>query len=256
MIEIGSCGYFYHGHKFSDLHKSGLQDYLFRLQTEGIARVTVNGHEATLEKGHLLLLRPGDSYELRIDEGDNSGDLYLFCRGTWIDDWWDRSTKPSLYRLDFDERILALWRHIIAEDRRPSSQANDELIDYLIKALCVTFELAVSETSPFFNRPPIVTRMMRYIEENALSPLKIADVAQHVGLSTSRAVSLFKKHTGKTIIEYALEIRLSYAVELMNYTAATLDKIAEKCGFNNYAYFNKAFKKKYGKTPGQLRREE
>jgi AraC family transcriptional regulator of arabinose operon len=256
MLTIGLCDYSYHTKQFYSFHETGLNDYLFRLQTEGSCEVIVNGKHIVIEKGDLLLIKPGDQYELRIEEGQNSGDYYLFCKGAWIDEWWRRTTKPTVSRIDLDEKLLTLWRHIIIEERRPPSEEHSELIGYLLRALCLSLERAVSETSLTFNRPYAVTRMMRFIEEHALTAFKIEEVAQHVGLSVSRAVHLFKSSVGKTMIEYAQEIRLSAAVDQMKYTLMTLDQIALNCGFGGYPYFHKVFKKKYGVSPGIYRRSE
>ncbi|GAE35245.1 AraC family transcriptional regulator [Halalkalibacter akibai] len=257
MINIGLCNYSYHTEQFYSFHQSGLNDYLFRLQTEGSCEVNVNKRKLFIEKGDLLLIKPGDSYELRIEEGQMSGDYYLFCRGEWLDQWWQSSIKPSISRIDIDDKILSLWRHIIIEERRPYTEQNKELTGFLLQALCLSLERAVTETaSTYSERPYVVTRMMRYIEEHALTAFKIEEVAKHSGLSISRAAHLFKNSVGKTMIEYAHDIRLSSAINQMKYTLMTLDQIAENCGFGGYSYFHKVFKKKYGVSPGTYRKHE
>ncbi|GAE28471.1 transcriptional regulator [Halalkalibacter wakoensis JCM 9140] len=254
MISIGFCSYSYHSKPFYS--SSGLNDYLFRLQTEGTCHIHAKGQNINIQKGDLLLLRPGEYYEIKIGEGQKSGDFFVFCKGSWIDEWWGRSNKPTVSRINLDEKVLALWRFIIIEERRPQTEENKELKDHLMKALCLSLERAVNETSAITERPPVVTRMMRFIEEHALRAFKIEEVAQHVELSVSRAVHLFKEYVGKTMIEYAQEIRLTSAKDQMKYTVLPLEQIAENCGFGSYTYFHKLFKKKYGKSPGVYRRKE
>ncbi|TXC90542.1 AraC family transcriptional regulator [Metabacillus litoralis] len=256
MINIVLCSFSYHTRKFHSIDHAGFDDYLFRLQTEGSCQITVNNKKYTIEKGDLLLLKPKEQYELNIEEGQNSGDYYIFCRGSWIDNWWHHSKKPTVSRIKLDDKILNLWRYLIIEEQRPSSEQDKNLNDYLMKALCLLLERYVNETTIVFNRPPAVTRMMRYIEERALSPLKIEEVAKHVELSVSRASFLFKNSVGKTMIKYTQEIRLSSALDQMKYTSKSLEQIAVNCGFGSYPYFHKVFKKTYGVSPGIYRREE
>jgi AraC family transcriptional regulator, arabinose operon regulatory protein len=248
------CGFSYHTQSFHSQHKSGFPGYLFRLQTEGHCEVVVKGRKLELEKGNLLLIKPGDHYELLVKENQNSGDYYIGCKGAWVDDWWSRSNKPAVSRIDLDEKIIDLWRHIIIETRRPTSKENEELTDYLLRSLCLSLGRAVKEGPLSFRQPYTVTRMMRYIEEHATDAFKIEEVATHAGLSISRAGHLFKSNVGKTMVEYAQEIRLSVAIERMKYTTMTLEHIAEICGFGTYPYFHKVFKKKYGVAPGVYRR--
>jgi len=254
MTNINFCNYSYHTNGYYSQDKSGYPIYLFRLQTEGFCEVVVKGRKMKLEKGDLLLIKPGDHYELLIKEGQNSGDYNLGCEGAWVDEWWSRSVKPDVSRIELDDKLLFLWRHIMIEKRRPSANQNEELTGYLLQALCLSLERAVSETVPSFHHPYPVIRMMRYIEEHATNAFKVADVAQHAGLSLSRSVHLFKSSVGKTMIEYAQEIRLSVASERMKYTTITLEQIAEDCGFGTYPYFHRVFKKKYDMAPGAYRR--
>ncbi|MEH7335002.1 AraC family transcriptional regulator [Neobacillus drentensis] len=256
MTNIYFCGYSYHTNGYHSQHKSGYPSYLFRLQTEGNCEVVVKGKKRNLEKGDLLLIKPGDHYELLVKAGQNSGDFHLVCEGTWVNQWWSRSAKPEVSRIDLDEKLIALWRNIMIEKRRPSSSQNEELTGYLLRALCLSLERAVNETVPTVNLPYTVTRMMRYIEEHATTPFKIEDVARHAGLSVSRSVHLFKISVGKTMMEYTLEIRLSAGIERMKYTTMSLEQIAVDCGFGSYPYFHKVFKKKYGIAPGAFRRKE
>jgi AraC family transcriptional regulator, arabinose operon regulatory protein len=251
------CGYSHHTNGYYSQYKNGYPSYLFRLQTEGNCEVVVKGKKTKIEQGDLLLIKPGDYYELLIRAGQNSGDYHIVCDGIWVDQWWNRSVKPEVSHIGLDEKLLALWRHIMIEKRRPASSQNEELTGYLLRALCISMERAVNETVPSSSQHPYpVTRMMRYIEEHATSALKVEEVAQHVGLSVSRSVHLFKSSIGKTIIEYAQEIRLSTAIERMKYTTMTLEQIAVDCGFGSYSYFHRVFQKKYSVSPGVFRKLE
>ncbi|MFB5660264.1 helix-turn-helix domain-containing protein [Alteribacillus sp. HJP-4] len=256
QTNIGFCGYSYHKQREFSQHRAGFPGYLFRLQTEGFCEVSVNKRKVHIEKGDLLLIKPGDQYQLKIEAQEASGDYHLFCEGKWVDDWWERSAKPTVSRIDLDEKLISLWRHLIIEERRPSSEEKKELSHYLLQALCLSLERAVNETAPTFSRPYVVTRMMRYIEEHATSHLMVEDVAANAGLSVSRSVHLFKHHVGKTMMQYALEIRLSAAIDRMTYTMMTLEHIAEESGFGSYPYFHRVFKKHYGVAPGVYRRRE
>ncbi|WP_420852214.1 helix-turn-helix domain-containing protein [Paenibacillus hamazuiensis] len=67
---------------------------------------------------------------------------------------------------------------------------------------------------------------------------------------------MFKQIFGKTMIQYALEIRLSTAIERMKYSTMTLEQIAESCGFGSYSYFHRVFREKYGVSPTDYRSSE
>lgn len=253
--ELLTCGYSFHMEPFYNSTKSGLQSYLFRLQTEGSCEALVDGRMVPVEAGTLLLFQPGDPYELRIEQVSThpdckiaSGDYYLFCKGSWIDAWWNRSVKPTCMRIDLDPRLISLWRQLTLEKRRMEEE-NVELSGYLLQALCLSLERAATETVSLQGRPFTGTRMKRFIEAHATAAFKVEDVADHVGLSISRAVHLFKEYFGKTMIQYATEVRLSSAVERMHDASMSLEQIALSCGFGSYPYFHRAFKIRFGTSP-------
>lgn len=253
-LKVNFIGYSNHKQLFHQkCYLNGSKTYIFRLQTEGQSVAKVNGKTMRISKGDLLFIKPRDSYELIVDKDFPSGDLHILCEGKWVSKWWSQNIKSIHQNIWIDDFIVNLWNQLIMEERRPHNEKDPRLANYLFKALCLQIGRAIKQAR-VTNRPHVVTKMVRYIEENALSPLKIEEIANHVGLSASRASHLFKDCVGKTIIEYALEIRLEAAVANLKYSSMSLDQIASSCGFGTYNYFYKVFKSKYKVSPGTFRR--
>ncbi|WP_017473245.1 helix-turn-helix domain-containing protein [Amphibacillus jilinensis] len=252
-MEIGHCGYSFHTDGYDETRKAGFDSFLIRLQTEGHAEVTIDTETYTIEQGDIIIVPAHHLYRLIIPSGVPSGDFHLFGKGDWLNHWWNHLTQPFHVKISNVDQITTLWRFLSIELRRPSAEQNQELIEHFFKSICLLIQQEmVAQTA--LNRPFVVTRMMRYIEEHALGHFTIQHVADDVELSVSRAVHLFKEHTNQTMIGYAQKIRLAAAINQMNYTNMTLEHIAENCGFGNYPYFHRVFKKVYGEAPGRYRR--
>ncbi len=209
-----------------------------------------------------FFLPPGTTYELRVDgasgkhEDPNnitSGDHYLFCQGTWIEQYWKRYQKPVCAKIELQESLLTLWRLLTLENRRQDK--DDELISYLLRALCLHLDRAIKKTTSSYRLIYSASRMKRYIEQHANQPFKVEDVARKVNLSTSRASHLFKKYYNQTIMSYALDIRLSGAVDRIKHTTMSLEQIAQHSGFRSYTHFHRVFKDKFGQSPSQFRNQ-
>lgn len=261
QLELNLCGYSLHKQPFNIKRVDTVLTYILRLQTDGNCIVIYNGKRITVEKGTFLLVRPGDSYELIVDNPNSnakihSEDYHIICGGTWIEDWAEDKINQQIFHIENFENIVSIWKMLILETRKLSKYNDKDLSNSLLQTICLLISRSLNEQDSLRNHPFVVKRMMRYIEEHAATSLKVEDIASYVSLSVSRSSFLFKNHTGKSMMEYALEVRLNIAVEKMKFTSETLEKIAEDSGFNTYNYFHKVFKKKYKKSPGDYRKQE
>lgn len=66
---------------------------------------------------------------------------------------------------------------------------------------------------------------------------------------------LFIKHTGSTLRQYILDVRISHAKKMLLNTDLPLSAIGEKVGFNSNTYFSKYFRQATGITPTQFRQK-
>ncbi|WP_010268055.1 AraC family transcriptional regulator [Paenibacillus senegalensis] len=257
------CGFSCHSEPYHSSYRNGVDSYLFRLQTEGSSTAYYYDEKQHLQAGDLLLLKPGDIYTLEVTaaEGNprlSSSDYYLFCEGEWIDSWWRRSKRPAVSRIDFDDKLLGLWRSLILEKRRGPDEQNVELAAYMLRSLCLYLDRSVTETQLMDRTAFIALRLKRYIEEHATAsaPLRIEEAARHAGLSVSRAVHLFKQCYNQTMVQYANEVRLNTALERMKYSNMKLEQVAETSGFASYSYFHRVFRSRFGVSPAKYRSSE
>lgn len=83
----------------------------------------------------------------------------------------------------------------------------------------------------------------------------IVDIAHVVGLSSTRLKAGFKVHYGSGLYGYLREQRMQLALQHLQHSNETIKFIAKRAGFKHTGNFTKAFKKRYGLTPGQKRRQ-
>ncbi|MBP3962328.1 AraC family transcriptional regulator [Paenibacillus lignilyticus] len=263
ITEIMSCNYSYHSQPFQIINRDGLRAYVFRLQMDGSCEALVDGRMQRIEAGDLLLFKPGDYYQLNIAPSHSqeeeeqqteisSGDYYVICRGSWLDEWWSRKDRPQRVKVVPDERWLSVWQALILEKRRFEAE-DQELSDYLLRSLCLCIDRAITTQSVFQGKSFVATRMKNFIDENAARSFTIAEVAECARLSVSRTVHLFKECYGMTIIQYTQNVRLSMAIDRIKYSTMTLEQIAVTCGFGSYSYFYRVFRQKYGVSPAAYR---
>lgn len=96
--------------------------------------------------------------------------------------------------------------------------------------------------------------IFKYIENNYMHKISIAEIAAQVEFSESHFMRYFKENMGTSFVDYLREYRLDMAARLLLVSDASIISIAEEVGFDNLSYFNRVFKKKYGITPSQYRK--
>ena len=100
-----------------------------------------------------------------------------------------------------------------------------------------------------------IREIMEYVENHYQEPTNQAEVAKELGFSREHFCRYFKQYTGITFREYLTRYRLNQAKKQMDASEDTILTIALDTGFSDAKQFSSAFKKYYGMTPGQYRKD-
>lgn len=102
----------------------------------------------------------------------------------------------------------------------------------------------------------VVQKTLTYIDANLSSDLSLNTLAQLMKISPGYLSSLFHRETGHTLAEYITGLRLKAALQMLKTTRLQVQTVAHLSGFSDPNYFSKQFKRIYGVTPLQYRREQ
>lgn len=100
-----------------------------------------------------------------------------------------------------------------------------------------------------------IDEVKAYIEEKLNDKLDLEKLAEISNFSKYHFSRIFAAMTGATPIEYLTGRRLERSAGYLKATDKTILEIASLCGFDTLSSFNAAFRKYYGKTPSELRKE-
>jgi AraC-like DNA-binding protein len=94
-----------------------------------------------------------------------------------------------------------------------------------------------------------------YIEKNYMQPLKIEEVAGISGYSVSYFSRLFAQQLGTAFTDYLCITRLKHVQNLLLTTNKSVMDISLECGFSYPGNMTSSFKKEFGMTPLQFRKQ-
>lgn len=88
-----------------------------------------------------------------------------------------------------------------------------------------------------------------YLNKNFNKKVTLQELSDVVLLSPAHLSRLIKKETGQSFVDLLNSIKIGVAVKLLSETNMKAYEVAEKVGFENYAYFYQVFKKVTGVSP-------
>lgn len=94
-----------------------------------------------------------------------------------------------------------------------------------------------------------------YIERHIEEELSLASLAAYAGYAEYYFSKKFKREVGMTLAEYLRKKRLEKAAMLLRATDLDVQKIAMRLQFCSQSYFTDSFRKQFGVSPSQYRKE-
>jgi len=94
---------------------------------------------------------------------------------------------------------------------------------------------------------------LRKIREDYDKPISLDELAELCNVSKCHFCRLFRNAAGQSPMRYLTEYRLKIANLMLSGSGESIGTIAEKCGFEEQAYFCQCYKAHYGVSPTQSR---
>lgn len=94
-----------------------------------------------------------------------------------------------------------------------------------------------------------LTKVLHYLNTGYQQKIDLNTIAEIANLHPSSFCRYFKDKTGKSLSEYIIDLRLSYACRLITEGNLSVSQVCFESGFNNLSNFNRKFKHTFKMTP-------
>lgn len=101
----------------------------------------------------------------------------------------------------------------------------------------------------------LLAEVLQLMEAHIETPLSLAALAQRTGVRERTLLRLFRSAVGQPVMQHYRLLRLRRARQLLQQSGMSLTDIAVACGFQSASVFTSAYRKAFGLTPGQERRQ-
>jgi AraC-like DNA-binding protein len=160
------------------------------------------------------------------------------------------------YFFRVDERVNAAFNSLLLEMERETEFSPVLLRNYMTTIICslIPERREKKETSLCEPTDLRVLSAVKYIEDNKHLFPTCEEIAEYCHFNVKYLNRIFKKATGKTLLEYIHDIKRKDAEKLLSESDSSLRQIASELGFENEYYFNTFFKRLSGISPGEYRK--
>ena len=152
-----------------------------------------------------------------------------------------------------DRARWSAWLTDLAEELADPGRlgAREATAGLLTRILVATARLA----SPASMRAPdpLVERVFNQIEATFRDPVSAGDVARALGYTPGHLTTVVRERTGRPVLEWITERRMTEVRRLLRETDLTLAVIAERTGLRDASYLVRRFRDRHGTTPQQWR---
>lgn len=226
--------------------------------------IITNEEETDVAAGDIYLSFPCDTHEIRADkEAKLEYDFFSFyCTDVSLKNDLKAITqnfRGGNSRIFQDEKISDLVKNAIAEFHTKNQPYSESLLADIFHLILIylirDFNGTKQRTANVSESEILCFQLMNYIDTHIFSLKKLEDIAPKFNYNYSYLSKLFKKVTGKTLLEYYQQRKMKTAKTLILEKKKKISEIAEMFGYNLYS-FSKAFKAMYGMSPKNMQKQE
>lgn len=168
---------------------------------------------------------------------------------------FERARKGVAFTPETIEKVYPLLNSLSSTKDKFYSVINFLTLLYELSLADDTRELASSSFAKVDvdSESRRILKVKEYINKHYTEEIRLADMADLVGMSTTSFSRFFKLRSGKTLSDYVVEMRFGVAARQLVDTTNSVSEICYGCGFNTLSNFNRLFRKYKGCSPTEFR---
>lgn len=251
-----------HNYKFVQISRNPEKFVIFQYTFQGEGELLINGERNKVPAGKaFLLLVPSNSVYVQSPDASLYHFIYISLIGELVLEIAQKIIKKCgmILTIRPDSQALEmLCEHFNQLMKDPSTSDVYDEAAFSYSFLLTLLKEQDSNTHETNKEIPAKLKdILAYIDQNLADPkLNLSRLASVAQLSVFYFTRLFKRYLYTSPQKYLQARRLSYAAQLLESEyALPLKIIIAHCGIFNESHFCYLFRKTYGVSPGEYRRQ-
>ena len=245
-------------YRWSGLKRGPRELVIWQYTLKGRGCIRVDGVEYDLPPGMCFLARaPEDNCYYLPSKQPFWEFIYLTLGGAELFRLAGelRRRRGPVFRLPEDSRVVAAAWSIIEAARRNELQE-----PHAVSALAYDFMMRLfrpdSVEADVPDEDKMLVRIRNYCLNHIAETLDVDALARVAGYSRWHFSRLFRRVSGRSPSRFVTELRMEYALRLLQTSGDPLKVVGERCGYADTGHFCRVFRSVCGITPDSFRRGE
>ncbi len=254
-LHVHPADYYFDMQKGRVLHEYQL---LYVTQGKGTFRSAAGPSEGvTVEKGTMILLRPGELHSYCPDTSTGWTEYYIGFEGAAFDRLIDRlglGKGQQVWPIGLHSELAQLYRRaleVAADNKTAPQPLLTGIVQHMIGLLNYLLRNRTGHATDLLEQS--VEKAKIIMDERVSGEIDLYDLASELNLSYSWFRKTFKEYTGHSPARYFQLLKLRRAQRLLSDTELSIKEIAYSLGYKSTEHFFSIFKKHTGCTPTAYR---
>lgn len=258
MLYITNIGYYSNAKNHYRKRKEGALQHILIYCTEGCGWISVNGKKFSVAKNQYFIIPEKIPHSYGSNKQEPWSIYWIHFLGTLSKDYAFLTQNPKSIFPSFIDRIdnrIALFEEMFQNLAMGFSSENIQYANICLLHFLASFKfLDQYRQIRKQNESDSILKSIHYIKNNVSHPITLEELAKGANLSNSQFSLLFKRKTGKSPLDYVIQLKLQKACELLDNTNLKIKVIAKHIGYNDPYYFSRIFSKIIGSSPRDYRK--
>lgn len=163
-----------------------------------------------------------------------------------------RETQWPECSFDDERGTLSFLMSTMVDEWHQRQPQRETILELLLQQLNIYLQRN-TKREEISSDESIVRQAETLFHQNWNRSLLMSDVARQIGVAPSTLRALFARRRGQSPQASLHQIRLQHALALLRDSTATIESIAQSCGFDSASHLSRHIKRATGKSPGKLR---
>ena len=247
------------------------KNYELNLMTWGSGKRIVGNNISSFENNDLILIGPNLPHNRKLTGPERKNPPE--CLILYIS---ERLINNDLFRIKELETIQQLFNRAVSglafkgegvkhAEQKITQLAGLQGTDGFVALVQLLKSLTEIEGQELLSLTPEITMshykdlhqvkmVYDFVLRNIQNPITPDEVAGLLNMAPGSFSRFFKKRTGKSFLQYVIDIRISIASKMLSNTEKPVSQICVESGYNNLANFNFYFKSLMKMTPSEYRK--